>query len=136
MMEKELLAAMLAYNLVRAVMCLAARKAGIDSRQLSFTYACNLVQGGIAGVLAGPTHAVQIERMERLVDLVARCKLPNRTKRRSYPREVWGRGRAFPSRHEKLSDIGLSASAAFVSAAALLCSGSYLTGRGRVTDLN
>jgi putative transposase len=101
MMEKELLAAMLAYNLVRAVMCLAARKAGIDSRQLSFTYACNLVQGGIAGVLAGPTHAVQIERMERLVDLVARCKLPNRTKRRSYPREVWGRGRAFPSRHEK-----------------------------------
>lgn len=101
MMEKELLAAVLAYNLVRAVMCLAARKAGIDSRQLSFTYAYNLVQHGIANVLAGATLAVQVERMERLIDLVARCKLPKRTKRRAYPRAVWGRGRAFPTRKEK-----------------------------------
>jgi putative transposase len=101
MMEKELLAAVLAYNLVRAVMCLAARKAGISSRQLSFTYAYNLVQSGIAGVLAGPTLEIQVERMDRLVDLVARCKLPKRTKRRTYPRAVWGRGRAFPSRKEK-----------------------------------
>lgn len=101
MMEKELLAATLAYNLVRAVMCLAARKAGIDSRQLSFTYAYNLVQSGIASVLAGPTLAVQAERLERLIDLVARCKLPKRTKRRTYPRAVWGRGRAFPTRKEK-----------------------------------
>lgn len=101
MMEKELLAAVLAYNLVRAVMCLAARKAGLDSRQLSFTYAYTLVQEGITNVLAGPTVSVQLERMERLVDLVARCRLPKRTKRRAYPREVWGRGRAFPTRKEK-----------------------------------
>lgn len=100
-MEKELLAAILAYNFVRAVMCLAARKAGIDSRQLSFTYAYDLVQNAIAGVLAGPTLAIQTERMEHLIDLVARCRLPRRTKRRSYPRAVWGRGRAFPSRKEK-----------------------------------
>jgi hypothetical protein len=101
MMEKELLAAVLAYNLVRAVMCLAARKAGIHSRQLSFTYAYNLVQDGIGSVLAGPSLEVQVERMNRLVDLVARCKLPKRIKRRAYPRAVWGRGRAFPSRKEK-----------------------------------
>lgn len=101
MMEKELLAAVLAYNLVRAVMCLAARKAGIPSRQLSFTYAYNLVQDGIAGVLAGATLEIQVERMDRLVDLVARCKLPKRKKRRVYPRAVWGRGRAFPARKEK-----------------------------------
>ena len=82
-------------------MCLAARKAGIHSRQLSFTYAYNLVQDGIANVLAGPTLAVRLERMDRLVDLVARCKLPKRTKRRAYPRAVWGRGRAFPTRTEK-----------------------------------
>ena len=100
MMEKELLAAVLAYNLVRAVMCLAARKAGISSRQLSFTYAYNLVQSGIAGVLAGPTLEIQVERMDRLVDLVARCKLPKRTKRRTYPRAVWP-GPASPSRKEK-----------------------------------
>ena len=100
-MEKELLAAMLAYNLVRAVMCLSARKAGIDSRQLSITYAYELVQNGISSVLAGPTLAIQTERLERLIDLVARCKLPKRTKRRFYPRAVWGRGRPFPTRKEK-----------------------------------
>jgi len=98
MMEKELLAAVLAYNLVRAIMCLAARHAGVHARQLSFTYAYNIVQDGIANVLAGSTDVEQIERMERLVHLVARCKLPNRTTRRSFPREVWARGRAYPSR--------------------------------------
>jgi putative transposase len=101
MMEKELLAAVLAYNLVRAIMCLAARQAGISTRQLSFTYAHNIVQDGILSVLAAPTLVEQVKRMERIVDLVARCKLPNRTKRRSFPREVWGHGRAFPSRKGK-----------------------------------
>jgi len=101
MMEKELLTAVLAYNLVRAIMCVAARRAGLHTRQLIFTYAYNIVQDGIVGVLAGATDAEQIERMERIVDMVARCKLPNRRKRRSFPREVWGRGRAFPSRREK-----------------------------------
>jgi hypothetical protein len=101
MMEKELLAAVLAYNLVRAIMCVAARTAGLHSRQLSFTYAYNIVQDGIASVLAGSTDAEQVKRMQRIVQLVARCKLPNRRKRRSFPREVWGRGRAFPSRTEK-----------------------------------
>ena len=101
LMEKELIAAVLAYNLVRAVMCLAARQAGISTRQLSFTYAYNLVQEGITDVLAGPTDAEQIARLERIVDLVARCKLPNRRKHRSFPRAVWGRGRAFPSKTEK-----------------------------------
>jgi len=101
MMEKELMAALLAYNLVRAIMCLAARKVGIHTRQLSFTYAYNIVQDGITNVLAGATFDDQIERMEHIVDLVGLCKLPNRTKRRSFPREVWGRSRAFPSRREK-----------------------------------
>ena len=98
MMEKELLAAVLAYNLVRAIMCLAAQQACLHARQLSFTYAYNIVHDGITNVLAGPTAVEQIERMERIVSLVARCKLPNRTKPRSFPREVWARGRAFPSR--------------------------------------
>jgi len=65
----------LAYNLVRAVMCLAARKVGIATRQLSFTYAYNIVHSGISSVLAEPTYTEQIARMERIVDLVARCKL-------------------------------------------------------------
>jgi hypothetical protein len=98
MMEKELLVAVLAYNLVRAVMVLAARKAGLHTRQLSFTYAYNLVQIGIGDVLLAPTTDEQIQRMEHLIELVSRCKLPNRRKRRSFPRAVWGRGATYPAR--------------------------------------
>lgn len=98
MMEKELLAAVLVYNLVRAVMVLAARKAGLHTRQLSFTYAYNLVEIGIGNVLLAPTTGEQIQRMEHLIELVSRCKLPNRRKHRSYPRAVWGKGATYPRR--------------------------------------
>jgi hypothetical protein len=98
LIEKELLAAVLAYNLVRAIMYLAARRAGIHPRQLSFTSAYNIVSDGLASVLATPQETEQLERLERIVDLVGRCRLPRRTKRRSYPRTVWGRGYRYPVR--------------------------------------
>lgn len=102
MMEKELLLAVLAYNLVRSIMYQAAQRAGIAPRRLSFTYACNLVLDGYPRILAAPTAEQQLQELERLIDLVARCRLPNRTKRRSYPREVWGRGYRYPvKRREK-----------------------------------
>lgn len=101
MMEKELLVAVMAYNLVRAIMFQAAQRANIDPRQLSFTYACNLVLNGYPRVLAAPTAQQQQEELDRLIDLVGRCRLPRRTKRRSYPREVWGRGFHFPLRHRE-----------------------------------
>jgi len=40
---EELLVAVMAYNLVRAIMFQAAQRAQIDPRQLSFTYARNIV---------------------------------------------------------------------------------------------
>jgi len=100
-LDKELLTAVLTYNLVRAIMCLAARKAGLHLRQLSFTYAYNLVADGIRDVLAASTFQTQSHAIERLIDFVARCRLPNRRTRRSYARKVWGRGRAFPSKREE-----------------------------------
>jgi hypothetical protein len=101
MMEKELLVAIMAYNLVRAIMFQAAQRARIDPRQLSFTYACNIVLDGYPKALAAPTAKQQEEELERIIDLVARCRLPKRTKRRSYPREVWGRGYRFPVRRRE-----------------------------------
>jgi hypothetical protein len=101
MMEKELLVAVMAYNLVRAIMFQAAQRASIDPRQLSFTYACNIVLDGYPKVLAARTATKQQQELERIIDLVARCRLPNRTKRRSYPREVWGRGYRFPIRRRE-----------------------------------
>jgi len=100
MMEKELLVAVLAYNLVRALMVLAARCAKIDPRELSFTRACNIILDGYPKILAAPTAKQQQQELLRIVDLVARCRLPKRKKRRAYPREVWGRGYRFPKRHE------------------------------------
>ena len=58
MMEKELLVAVLAYNLVRTIMYLAAQRSGSDPRQLSFTYARNIVLDGYPKILAahGPNN--------------------------------------------------------------------------------
>ena len=101
MMEKELLAAVMAYNLVRAIMFLAAQRAKIDARQLSFTYACNIVLDGYHKILAARGAKQKQQELEDIIDLVARCRLPKRTKRRSYQREVWGRGYRFPIRRRE-----------------------------------
>jgi hypothetical protein len=102
MVEKELLLAVMAYNLVRAIMFQAAKRAQIDPRQLSFTYACNIVLDSYPEVLAARTGKQQQQKLEKMIDLVARCRLPKRIKRRSYPREIWGRGFRFPvKRREK-----------------------------------
>jgi hypothetical protein len=101
MMEKELLVAVMAYNLVRAIMFHAAHRSRIDPRQLSFTYACNIVLDGCPEVLAARTPRQQQQRLDRIIDLVARCRLPRRKKRRAYPRAVWGRGFHFPARREE-----------------------------------
>jgi hypothetical protein len=100
MMEKELLVAVLAYNLVRTIMYLAAQRSGGDPRQLSFTYACNIVLDGYPKILAARGAKQQEQELNNIIDLVARCKLPKRTKRRCYPRAVWGRGFRFPIRKE------------------------------------
>jgi hypothetical protein len=98
MLEKELLVGVMAYNLVRALMFQAAQRAKIDPRELSFTYACNIVLDGYPKILAARTAKQQQQELERILDLVARCRLPKRSKPRSYPREVWGSGYRFPSR--------------------------------------
>ena len=100
-LEKELWVAVMAYNLVRAIMFQAAQRARIEPRQLSFTYACNIVLDSYPEVLAARTRHQQEKKLDQMIDLVARCRLPNRTKRRSYPRAVWGRGYHFPTRREK-----------------------------------
>ena len=98
MAEKELLVAVLAYNLVRTIMYLAAQRSGGDPRQLSFTWACNVVLDGYPKILAARGARQQERELDDIIALVARCKLPRRTKRRSYPRAVWGRGFRFPLR--------------------------------------
>jgi hypothetical protein len=98
MLEKELLMAMAAYNLVRAVMCMAARRSGIDPRQLSFTGVLNVVNYAWPRLIAAPTKQAHDKEFFRVLDLAAQCTLPKRRKRRSYPRATWPRRTGFPLR--------------------------------------
>ncbi|MGH7393949.1 MAG: IS4 family transposase, partial [Candidatus Rokuibacteriota bacterium] len=103
MLEKELLMAMAAYNLVRAVMCLAARRHNLDPRQLSFTQVLNVVNCAWPKLIAAPTREEHDREFERVLDLAAQSKLPKRRNRRSYPRAVWRRPLGFPFRKERKS---------------------------------
>jgi putative transposase len=98
MAEKELLTAVAAYNLVRAVMCLAARSADLAPRQLSFSFVQAVVEAALPGLDQATTDDEYQERLERMLHYAAQGKLPNRSRRRSYPREVWSRGGRFPWR--------------------------------------
>ena len=101
MMEKEILMAVSAYNLVRAVMCLAARRNRIDPRQLSFTHVLNVVDAAWTKLIAAPNKQHHDQEFLRVLDLAAQCTLPKRTKRRSYPRRLWRRPLGFGFRTEK-----------------------------------
>ena len=98
MVEKELLLAVAAYNLVRAVMCLAARRANLTPRQLSFSFVQTVVEAALPGLDHAATDEEYQQRLDRMLRYAAQGKLPNRSRARSYPREVWGRGGHFPTR--------------------------------------
>jgi putative transposase len=98
MAEKELLTGVAAYNLVRAVMCLTAQRANLKPRQLSFSFVQAVVEAALPGLDQAPTDGEYQRRLDRMVRFAAQGKLPNRSRSRSYPREVWGRGGHFPSR--------------------------------------
>jgi hypothetical protein len=98
MFEKELLMAMSAYNFVRAVMCMAARRKAIDPRQLSFTGVLNVVNCAWSKLIDAPTKSAHDREFIRVLDLAGECTLAKRTKHRSYPRAVWNHHRQFPAR--------------------------------------
>ena len=101
MMEKELLLAVSAYNLVRAVMCLAARQARIEPRQLSFTRVLDLVNWSWPHLLEASARGRHDQEFNRILTAATACKLPQRKKHRSYPRATWNHGESFPKRKSK-----------------------------------
>jgi hypothetical protein len=98
MVEKELLAGVLAYNLANQVRRLAATRLQIEPRRLSFAGVWSLLKAFMAGLLDGKTPAEAEADFERLLRAAGQRKLPRRAKGRSYPREVIPRGRKFPER--------------------------------------
>lgn len=96
-LAKELIMAVCAYNLVRAIMCLAARESRSDPRQLSFSMVLNIVDCAWHK-LAGATSEQEFQReFSRVLRLAGQCRLPQR-KRKSYPRLLWRRQPGFPFR--------------------------------------
>jgi hypothetical protein len=106
MMEKELLTAIAAYNLVRAVMALAARRHHMQPRQLSFTFVLNVVEASWPRLSTATTAEQQARELEAILERAAQGTLPQRSKPRSYPRAVWHHRRDFPNRKgRKVSGI-------------------------------
>jgi len=99
MLRKELALSMVAYNLVVQVRRLAARKAGVKPRRLSFTGVWTLVR-----VILLQDKQQSAAEWQAKFELVLRAatqqKLPNRPGR-SYPRQVIPRRRKFPERPRK-----------------------------------
>jgi len=95
--EKELLIAVVAYGMVRALMAEAAERAGLHPRELSFTRAHGLLNA-MTGKLCSPDADARQKAYDRLLTYIGQAKLPKRSKVRTYPRAVWGSGKYYPGR--------------------------------------
>jgi hypothetical protein len=98
MVEKEVLMAVSAYNVVRAVLYLSASGAGLTPRQLSFSAAQDAVMAAWPYLQRAHAPGEFHEELQRLLGVVAQSKLPERSRKRSYSRKIWGRGGRFPFR--------------------------------------
>ncbi len=104
MLERELLTAVAAYNLVRAVMALAARRHNISPRHLSFTFVLNAVNANWRRLQSQADPASYQREVLGLLDAAAQGTHPKRKKRRSYPRAVRHRSHGFPARGKSFKD--------------------------------
>ena len=95
--EKELLIAVVAYGMVRALMAEAAERTGQHPRQLSFTRAHGLLNA-MTGKLCSPHADERQKAYDRLLAYIAQARLPKRSKTRTYPRVVWGSGKYYPGK--------------------------------------
>jgi hypothetical protein len=99
MVAKELEVAMLSYNLVRAITCVAAQEADLPPRAFSFTGVRNVVNAFAPLIAAAPDEHTRQQLLAKMMYYAGQARLPQRRqKRRSYPRAVWGRPQVYPKR--------------------------------------
>jgi len=101
MLTKELFLAVAAYNLTRGVMALAARKKGMDPRQLSFAHVLNVVNCAWPKLATASTSEEFQREFNRILDLSAQCTLPKRKRQRRYERSRWRHQNPFPYKDSK-----------------------------------
>lgn len=97
MVRKELHAGLLAYNLIRGYMALAAQRANLSPLLLSFTRCWQRVWAMLLTLrsIDSAQHVVQVA--QRLFDRLTRCKLPKRPRSRIEPRAVRRRPAVYPT---------------------------------------
>lgn len=99
MVAKEINAALAAYNLVRAVTCLASERSGIPTRGYSFIRVRRIIEAFTPLVANAASQPEAQKHFSLMMYYVGQAKLPNRKRKRpAYPRVVWGKGAKFPSR--------------------------------------
>lgn len=92
MAAKELVLGVAACNLVRAAMALAAKKAGVEPRRLSFARARACIEA------FSERGAMDEKRLDEMFALIAARLLPDRSGRRSFPRRTWHKRHDYPPR--------------------------------------
>jgi hypothetical protein len=101
MVTKEIAAAILAYNLIRAVIWLAAERAGLKPRQFSFTRTQNVLRAFLPLIAAARDKQEGQQLFDKMMYYVGQAKLPQRKRKRpSSPRAVWSKPQTYPKRKE------------------------------------
>ena len=101
MVAKEIDLAMVAYNLVRAVTCVAAEKAGLKPRQFSFTRVRNVINAFAPMIAAARDPREAQHWADTMMYYIHQAKLPRRHRKRApYPREVWAKPEKYPKRRD------------------------------------
>ena len=101
MVAKDIHIGMLAYNLIRAVTCVAAQKADLKPRQFSFTRVCNVINAFAPMIAAAKDERQAQQLFDDMMYYVHQAKLPRRRKKRpTYPRAVWHKPQTYPKRKE------------------------------------
>lgn len=97
MAAKEILMSIAAYNLVRAVIGIAAQQSGLPPRDYSFTRAARIVQSFTPKISSAASEEDANRHFDRMMYFLQQAKLPRR-KRKSYDRAFWGITKNYPKR--------------------------------------
>lgn len=97
MVRKELYAGLLAYNIIRAFMALAADKAGLSPLALSFSKCWRRISQALLSLRYMDTAAHIAQLLQRLLRQLAACRLAQRPRFRIEPRAVRGRPVVYPT---------------------------------------
>lgn len=98
MVAKEIEMGITAYNLVRALICLASQQSGIPPRGYRFTKVRRILQAFGPALANAPDQKQAQQIMDQMMTYVQQSKRPRRRQKRpSYPRAVWKRGSTYPN---------------------------------------